>query len=458
MSKTILIDGVPTEVTVVKEATRSPLEHAGSWVPGSDEVVYERVKQIIQDIEKGGEAKCLEYCQTLDKWPCDRQTVLLSPSEVETQISDEFVSQSVKADIQKQVDMVKAFAQQQKLHAQSFEKELTPGLITGQKIIPLNVAGCYVPGGRYSHVSSAVMTITTAKVAGVKTVVAASPPQQGSGKMQPATLFAMWYAGADHILCCGGTQAIASLTFGLFTGKPADVVVGPGNPYVAEAKRLLYGRIGIDMFAGPTEIMVLADESADASIVASDLISQAEHGPTSPAWLITTDLQLAEKVKELAPRFAMELPAGNIAVTSWADFGEIIVVQSREDMARLSDHYAAEHLEVQCKDQEWWLDTLTNYGSLFLGEEVCVTYGDKISGPNHVLPTLRAARYTGGLSVDKFVKKVTFQRASRSVNDFIGPLAARISRTEGMEGHARAADDRLRKYFPDQHFDLGHRA
>jgi sulfopropanediol 3-dehydrogenase len=270
-------------------------------------------------------------------------------------------------------------------------------------------------------------------------------------------LYAMKVAGADVLMTLGGVQAIATLALGLFTGKPADIVVGPGNKYVAEAKRSLFGKVGIDVFAGPTEIAIIADDSADPAMVASDLVGQAEHGHESPAWLVTTSRALAEDVMKRVPELIAQLPATarDAAASAWRDYGEVILCKDREEMARTSDRYAAEHLEVHARDPDWWLASLTCYGSLFLGEETTVAYGDKASGPNHVLPTRGAARYSGGLSVHKFIKTVTWQRMTREANHAIAQATARISRLEGMEAHARTADDRLAKYFPGERFDLG---
>jgi sulfopropanediol 3-dehydrogenase len=334
-----------------------------------------------------------------------------------------------------------------------FEAELYPGLVTGQRLIPVNVAGCYVPSGRYAHVASAIMSITTAKAAGVPHVIACSPSYRGQG-IHPVVLYAMALAGADVIMTLGGVQAIATLALGLFTDRPADVIAGPGNKYVAEAKRILFGRVGIDVFAGPSEICIIADDSADAAIVASDLVGQAEHGVESPAWLITTSARLATAVAERVPAVIAALPpeAAAAAGAAWRDYGEIVLTDTREEAAQASDAYAAEHLEVHAQDLDWWLARLTNYGSLFLGEETTVAYGDKTSGPNHILPTRQAARYSGGLSVGKFIKTVTYQRMTRDATRRIAGVTARISRLEGMEAHARTADDRLRKYFPGESF------
>jgi sulfopropanediol 3-dehydrogenase len=300
------------------------------------------------------------------------------------------------------------------------------------------------------------MSIATAKAAGVPTVVACSTPYRGEG-IHPHVLYAMKVAGADVVMTLGGVQAIAALAYGLFTGKPADIVVGPGNKFVAEAKRLLFGKVGIDVFAGPSEIAIIADDTADAAIVASDLVGQAEHGHESPAWLFTTSRALADEVMRRVPALIDQLPetARDAAGAAWRDYGEVIVGSSPEDVAAVSDRYAPEHLEVHARDLDGWLARLTCYGSLFLGEETTVAFGDKASGPNHILPTMGAARYSGGLSVHKFMKPLTWQRMTRDAARDIAQVTARISRLEGMEAHARTADDRLDKYFPGERFDKG---
>jgi len=331
-----------------------------------------------------------------------------------------------------------------------------PGLVAGQRLVPVNVAGCYVPTGRYAHIASAYMGIATAKAAGVPTVVACSTPYRGEG-VHPHVMYAMKVAGADVVMTLGGVQAIATLAYGLFTGKPADIVVGPGNKFVAEAKRLLFGKVGIDVFAGPSEIAVIADDSADPAIVASDLVGQAEHGHESPAWLFTTSRALADEVMRRVPVLIERLPptARDAAGAAWRDYGEVIIADSPEEVAAVSDRHAPEHLEVHARDLDGWLARLTCYGSLFLGEETTVAFGDKASGPNHILPTMGAARYSGGLSVHKFMKPLTWQRMSRDAARDIAQVTARISRLEGMEAHARPADDRLDKYFPGERFDKG---
>ena len=426
------------------------LKKAGKTSASGEEDVRATVQAILDEIEAGGEASARAYAAKFDKWDGE---ILVSAEDRAAAAAK--VTQRLKDDIRFSHDRVRAFAEAQLAALGDTEVELLPGLIAGHRNIPMAAAGCYVPGGRYAHVASAIMSATTAKVAGVEQVIACSPPKPGEG-VNPAILYTLDLCGADAILALGGVQGIAAMAFGLFTGHPADILVGPGNQFVAEAKRILYGRVGIDMFAGPTEILVIADDTADPEIVAWDLVGQAEHGYNSPAWLIALDRGLAERVVELVPRFIAELPELNRknAEAAWRDYGEIVVTASRAEAAAASDGYAAEHLEVQCADLDWWLATLRNYGSLFLGEETTVAFGDKASGPNHILPTKGAAKYTGGLSVGKFMKTVTWQRMTREANREIAQVTARISRLEGMEGHAKTADVRLEKWFPDETYDL----
>jgi len=365
------------------------------------------------------------------------------------------VPQKLKEDIQFAHENVRRFAEAQKATVSDVEHEVVPGLIAGQKAIPVDAAGCYVPGGRYSHIASAIMTVTTAKVAGCNHIMATSPPRPGVG-VAPAIIYAAHICGADTIMALGGVQGIAAMTFGLFGLPKANILVGPGNQFVAEAKRILFGRVGIDMIAGPTDSLVLADKSADPHIVATDLVSQAEHGYNSPVWLVTDSKDLAEDVMNRIPKLINDLPDLNRdnALAAWRDYAEVIVCADREEMAATSDEYAPEHLTVQAEDLDWWRGRLSCYGSLFLGEETTVSYGDKASGTNHVLPTSGAAAYTGGLSVHKYMKIVTWQQATREGSKRVAQATARISRLEGMEGHARAADVRLAKYFPGENFDL----
>jgi sulfopropanediol 3-dehydrogenase len=408
------------------------------------------VSQMLAEIETGGEEKAIEYAVKLDNYSGN---IVVTDAEIEAASAK--ISQQVKDDIQFSYDRVRGFAEKQREALVDFEVELSPGLFAGQKQIPVQTAGCYIPGGRYAHVASAVMSVATAKAAGVDHVIACSPPKPGEG-VNPAIIYTANLCGADTILAMGGVQGIAAMAFGLFTGHAADILVGPGNRFVAEAKRMLFGRVGIDLFAGPTEIAIIADKTADPMIVASDLVGQAEHGLDSPCWLFTTDRELGEKVLELMPGFIEKLPdtARTAAEGSWRDYGEVVLCSDREEMAQISDQYAGEHLEVQAEDLDWWVNRLRNYGSLFVGEETTVAFGDKCSGTNHILPTKGAGRYTGGLYAGKFIKTVTTQRMSREANREVAAAAARISRLEGMEAHARTGDDRLGKYFPDEAFKL----
>ena len=410
----------------------------------------EIVKGILDEIEAGGDAAALEYAKKFDKYDGE---VLLSPEAIERAVAQ--VPERLRRDIDFSHANVKKFAEAQKKTLTDVEVEVVPGLIAGQKNIPVAAAGCYVPGGRYSHVASAIMTVTTAKVAGCKHIVACSPPRPGVG-IAPAIVYAAKVCGADKIMAMGGVQAVAAMTFGLFGLPKANILVGPGNQFVAEAKRMLFGRVGIDMIAGPTDSLILADATADPMIVAADLVGQAEHGYNSPVWLVTDNRPMAEEVMRLVPVLIDDLPEVNRenATAAWRDYAEVIVCGDREEMAATSDEYAPEHLTVQAQDLDWWLQRLSCYGSLFLGEETTVAFGDKASGTNHVLPTSGAASYTGGLSVHKYMKVVTWQRATRDGAKPVAEATARISRLEGMEGHARTADIRLKKYFPDEAFDL----
>ncbi len=426
------------------------LKRAEKTSATGEQDVRATVQSILDEIEAGGEEKVQEYASKFDKW--DGPIVVDADTRA---AAAEKVGQKLRDDIRFAHDNVRRFAEAQRATMTDTQIEVVPGLIAGQKHIPVSAAGCYAPGGRYSHVASAIMTVTTARVAGVPHVTACSPPKPGVG-MNPAVLYALDVCGADTILNLGGVQGIAAMAFGLFGTPPSRVLAGPGNQFVAEAKRILYGRVGIDMFAGPTESMVIADAGADPDVVAADLVGQAEHGYNSPVWLVSTDEALADEVAALIPKHIAGLPELNRdnADAAWRDYGEIILCDSREEAVRVSDDYAAEHLQVQADDLDWWLDNLRNYGSLFLGEETTVAYGDKVSGPNHVLPTKGAAHYSGGLYVGKFMKTVTWQRATREANRDIGQTCARISRLEGMEGHARTADIRLAKYFPGENFEL----
>jgi sulfopropanediol 3-dehydrogenase len=372
----------------------------------------EIVKRILEEIETGGEEVALQYAKQFDRY---EGNIVLTDEEIRA--ACDAVPDQIKQDIAFAHKNVKLFAEKQRENIHDFEFEPSPGFVTGQKCIPLDCCGCYVPGGRYSHIASAIMTVTTAKVAGCKSIAVCSPPRPGLG-INSAIVYAAWLCGADRILALGGVQAIASMANGLFGLAPADIIIGPGNEYVAEAKRLLFGRVGIDMFAGPTDSLVLSDCTGDAELIAMDLVGQAEHGHNSPVWLITDTREVAIRVMGMVTEMIATLPELNRmnAEAAWRDHAEVVLCSSREEMATLADEFAPEHLHIHVhaatSDLSWWRDTLSCYGSLFLGEETTVPYGDKASGPNHCLPTNRAARYTGGLAVHKFLKTVTWQQTS----------------------------------------------
>jgi sulfopropanediol 3-dehydrogenase len=427
------------------------LKKAEPPVQAIDTATAATVSKMLAEMQAGGEEAVRRYARDLDGY--SGEIVL---GEAEFAAAERALTPGIKDDIRFARDRVQDFARRQRDSMHEFQAELLPGLIAGQRLIACNTAGCYVPGGRYAHAASAIMSVGTAQVAGVKHIVAASPATRDHG-VHPGILYAMQLCGAHTVLALGGVQAIAALAYGSFSGHEADVIVGPGNRFVAEAKRMLFGRVGIDVVAGPTESAVIADDSADAALVAADLIGQAEHGPDSPVWLFTTSRRLGEEVLKLVPGVIEALPelARKAATAAWRDCAEVVLCETREEVVQISDRYASEHLQVMAADLDWWLANLSNYGSLFLGEETTVAYGDKCSGPNHILPTKGAARYSGGLFVGKFIKTVTWQRLTRDASRTVGQVAARISRLEGMEGHARTGDVRLAKYYPQETFDLG---
>ena len=429
-------------VHYLKKASKTESSGAGD--------VRATVEEILKDIEADGDAAALRYAKKFDRY---HGNVILSADEIA--VAAEQVAPALKDDILFARDNVRRFAEKQKETIRDDEMEVVPGLVAGQKHIPCDAVGCYVPGGRYSHVASAIMTVTTAKVAGCRHVAACSPPRADVG-VHPAIVYTAAVCGADAVVAMGGVQGVAAMAFGLFGLPAADMLAGPGNQFVAEAKRILFGRVGIDMFAGPTNSLIIADADASADIVAADLVGQAEHGYNSPVWLLTTSRSLADAVMQRVPALIATLPEVNRdnADCAWRDYGEVVLCDSREEMAATADAYAPEHLTVQAADLDWWLNHLRCYGSLFLGEETTVAFGDKASGPNHVLPTSGAARYSGGLSVHKFMKVVTWQRATREGIKAVAQATARISRLEGMEAHARTADIRLARYFPDEKFEL----
>lgn len=419
------------------------LKRAEPAAAPDEEGIAVRVAEMLAKIRSEGEPAVAGYARDLDGFDGD----FVLSREARDRLIAQLPSET-RDDITFAWRQIKRFAEAQRASLHEFEIQTEPGVTLGQRIVPVQVAGCYVPGGRYAHAASALMSVTTAKVAGVPTVVACSPPRGGA--IHPAVAFAMDLAGADVIVQMGGVQAVATLAFGLFGIPPADLLAGPGNAYVAAAKRQLFGEVGIDVIAGPTESAIIADGGADPRLIAVDLASQAEHGPDSPVWLITSSREVAERVMALLPVVAAALPNQDVVMTAWRRHGEVVLCEGREEMVRVSDAYAPEHLQILADDHGWWLEHLSNYGSLFLGEGSTVTHGDKCSGTNHILPTRGAARYTGGLNVQKFLKVLTWQKLDEQANLSFSAVGSRISRVEGMEGHARACDWRLRRYFPGQ--------
>jgi sulfopropanediol 3-dehydrogenase len=400
--------------------------------------VAETVTRIVADVAGRGDAAVREWSARLDRW--EPASFRVGADELERVV--ESVPATVLDDIRFAQAQIRRFAGAQRETLADLEIETLPGVTLGHRVIPIASAGSYVPGGRYAMVASAHMSIVTAKVAGVERVAACTPPL--GGQLPASTIAAMHLAGADEIYCVGGVQAIAALALGTETILPVDFIAGPGNAYVVEAKRQLYGRVGIDLLAGPTEIAVIADETADAELVAADLLAQAEHGPTSPAILITTSPKLARDVERRIAEQLQDLPTADVAAAAWREHGEIRVVGDDEEALLVADELAFEHVEVQTRDPDWFLARLRNYGSLFLGDTTTVAFGDKTIGTNHILPTGRAARYTGGLWVGKYLKTVTYQRVSPKAGATIGEIAARQSRVEGFEAHARSCDLRVR--------------
>lgn len=406
----------------------------------TDQKVKSIVSGIIRDIQQGGDATIKELSAKFDNWSPD--SFRLSKDQIQDIVNS--VPQQVIEDIKFAQQQIRNFAEKQRASIQDIEVETLPGVFLGHKNIPVNSAGCYIPGGRYPMVASAHMSILTAKVAGVKRVIACTPPI--NGKIPAATVSAMYLAGADEIYILGGVQAMVAMALGTETIEPVDMIVGPGNAYVAEAKRQLYGRVGIDLFAGPTEILVIADETADAEMVACDLLGQAEHGPTSPGALITTSEKLAQETLVEIERQLETLPTADIARVAWRDNGFIILVADEEEAVKEADKLAYEHVEVLTKDPDYFLHNMTNYGALFLGPETNVAYGDKVIGTNHTLPTMKAAKYTGGLWVGKFLKNCTYQRCTEEASVTVGEYAMRLCEIEGFMGHKEQAALRVRRY------------
>ncbi len=405
--------------------------------------IKDTVSRVISDVEREGVAAVRRYSEKFDGW--NPASFRLSQREIERSIA------GVDADTRRPIDFsitqVKKFAQAQRDTLTNFELETLPGVTLGQKQIPVGAVGSYIPGGRYPIMAAAAMTIGVPKVAGVKRIVACAPIQRGTQGINPAQLYGMVQSGADEIFTIGGAQAMAAMAFGIEDAPPleaVDMIVGAGNAFVAEAKRQLFGVVGIDLLAGPTEICILADESADPEFIAADLLAQAEHGTNSQSILITTSRAIAEATLHEIERQLKILPTADAASQSWNELGEVILVADDEEMLKVSDQIASEHLEVQTRDPRWYLERLTNYGSLFLGHNATVVYGDKGIGTNHVLPTIRAARYTGGLWVGKFIKTVTWQDATPAGNLQIAPYAVAMADREGMAGHAASARLRIK--------------
>ncbi|MGO9660889.1 MAG: histidinol dehydrogenase [Acidimicrobiales bacterium] len=421
-------------VRYLKSAGPPPKEDDGAQVAAT-------VAKIIDDVRRRGDAAVREYSSRFDNWAPD--DLRLSADEVEEAIAS--VPEQVVEDIIWAQDQVRSFAEHQLASMQEFEVETLPGVRLGQRHIPVGAAGAYVPGGRYPLTASAHMTIVTAKVAGVSRVTACTPPIRG--RVPAATIAAMHSAGADEIYVVGGVQAIAAMALGTETVAKADLIAGPGNAYVAEAKRQLFGEVGIDLLAGPTEILVVADEGADPLVVAVDLLSQAEHGPDSPAVLVTTSERVGRRAMEHIGSLLPGLETRDLAGPAWRDHGQVLLVDDLEEAFSVADSFAAEHVEVLTREPRWALETMRNYGALFLGEGTCVSYGDKVIGTNHVLPTRGSARFTGGLWVGKYLKTVTYQEVTNAASSArLGEICGRAARVELFEGHARAGDLRAAKF------------
>jgi sulfopropanediol 3-dehydrogenase len=405
-----------------------------------DSKVRESVEQTLKRIEEGGDKVVRELSEAFDKFSPPR--FRLSQTEIDSLIR-EVPEDQLKA-IRFTLEQVRTFAKAQRATLQDLEIQTLPGVTLGHKHIPMNAVGCYIPGGRYPMLASAIMSVATAKVAGVRRVIAATPPKDG--KPYAATVATMHLAGADEIYVLGGIQAVGAMALGTETIESVDMLVGPGNAYVAEAKRQLYGRVGIDLFAGPTEILVVADDTADVEMVATDLLGQAEHGVNSPAILLTSSAKLARDLEGEIDNQLETLATADVAGQAWRDYGQIILVETDEELVGLADQIASEHVEILTKNPDYFLQRMTNYGSLFLGKETNVAYGDKAIGTNHILPTNRAARYTGGLWVGKFLKTVTYQKCTEEASVIIGENCAKICEIEGFAGHKRQATLRVERY------------
>ena len=414
------------------------LKTAALTPQASDPKVREIVSQILLDVEREGDKAVRRYSETLDGWSPRR--FVLDRDEVERRTAQ--IDDVLRAHIDLATAQIRQFADAQRKSLADVEIATLPGIVLGHKHVPVGSVGAYSPGGRYPLIASSLMTTVVPRAAGVDRIVCAAPPIDEDG-IAPAMLYAMHSGGADAVLCVGGAHGLAALAFGIEDVAPVDMIVGAGNAYVAEAKRQLFGRVGIDLLAGPTEITVIADDAADPELVASDIVGQLEHGPTSVGWLVTTSERVAQDAMRAITRRITELPTGSVAAEAWRNYGEVIVCETREETAEVSDQLAGEHVEVHAADLAWYLTNLKNYGSLFLGDETTVPYGDKGVGTNHVLPTAGAARYTGGLWVGKFVKTLTYQWATPEGSRNIAPAIVAICEAERLPGHARSAQDRL---------------
>jgi sulfopropanediol 3-dehydrogenase len=403
-----------------------------------DQKVRQTVEGILADVKKRGDAAVREHSEKFDKWTPKK----LSRADIESIMGK--VAPCTVSDIKFAQAQIRNFAEHQRAAIRDIEVETLPGVKLGHRNIPVESVGCYVPGGRYPMVASAHMSIVTARTAGVKRIVACTPPTPGEPHAQPSA--AMVLGGADEIHVVGGVQAVAAMALGTESIAPVDMLCGPGNAYVAEAKRQLFGKVGIDLFAGPTEILVVADDTSDVEVIATDLLGQAEHGPTSPAICITTSKAIAEALPAEIARQLKVLPTADVAGLAWRDYGEIILVDSLEEAVKEADRVAAEHVEILTKEPRWFLERMRNYGALFLGPETNVSYGDKVIGTNHTLPTLGAARYTGGLWVGKFLKTCTYQEVTREASVQVGEYCSRLCAIERFWGHKEQADLRLRRY------------
>ena len=410
-------------------------------IEDADTKVRETVESILGEVKANGDQAIRDLSKRFDKWA--PEDFRLTPAEIEAAIAQ--VSKRDLEDIKFAQAQVRNFAQKQRDSMQDIEVETLPGVVLGHKHIPVNAIGCYVPGGRYPMVASAHMSIVTAKVAGVKRIIACAPPFKGGP--HPAIVAAMHFGGADEIYVLGGVQAIAAMALGTETIEPVDMIVGPGNAYVAEAKRQLFGRVGIDLLAGPTETLIIADDSVDGEICATDLLGQAEHGPNTPAVMITNSEKLAKDTMSEIERLLTILPTAEVARQAWNDYGEVIVCDSYEEMVSEADRVASEHVQVMTKDPDYFLNNMTNYGALFLGPRTNVAYGDKVIGTNHTLPTKKNARFTGGLWVGKFLKTCTYQRVTTDeASAMIGEYCSRLCMLEGFVAHAEQANIRVRRY------------